>query len=109
MFFIHRMATWRSGRKDPLGILLWQILSHPFRRHDAAACYIHISHYEFFCLDRVDGIAITAQSSHSGGSPMSQRECAGFNWPPAVIPAEEPVSSSPEAVSRAGAVSQKPM
>lgn len=33
---------------------------------------------------------------------MSQRECAGFNWPPLSISAEEPVSSSPVAVSRAG-------
>ncbi|MCY1523342.1 hypothetical protein D9M68_582370 [compost metagenome] len=33
---------------------------------------------------------------------MSQRECAGFNWPPLSIPAQEPVSSSPEAVNRAG-------
>lgn len=36
---------------------------------------------------------------------MSQRECAGFNWPELAIPAEEPVSISPEAVSRAGCVS----
>jgi hypothetical protein len=33
---------------------------------------------------------------------MSQRECAGFNWPPLSIPAVEPVSISPVAVSRAG-------
>jgi len=33
---------------------------------------------------------------------MSQRECAGFNWPPSSIPAKEPVSSCPSAVSRAG-------
>lgn len=33
---------------------------------------------------------------------MSQRECAGFNWPPLSIPAAEPVSSSPVAVSRTG-------
>lgn len=33
---------------------------------------------------------------------MSQRECSGFNWPPASIPAQEPVSISPEAVKRAG-------
>ena len=33
---------------------------------------------------------------------MSQRECAGLNWPPLAIPAEEPVSISPDAVSRAG-------
>jgi hypothetical protein len=34
---------------------------------------------------------------------MSQRECAGFNWPPLSISAVEPVSISPEAISRAGA------
>jgi hypothetical protein len=33
---------------------------------------------------------------------MSQRECAGFNWPPLVIPAEKPVSRTPESVNRAG-------
>ena len=33
---------------------------------------------------------------------MSQRECAGFNWPPLSIPAEQPVSISPVTVSRAG-------
>lgn len=33
---------------------------------------------------------------------MSQRECSGFNWPPLSIAAEEPVSISPEAVSRTG-------
>src|SRR5574340_630881 len=49
-----------------------------------------------------DRIAVTAQSSHSGGSPMSQRECAGFNCPPLVIPASEPINISPVTVSRAG-------
>lgn len=52
----------------------------------------------------IDCIAVTAQSSHAGGSPMSQRECAGFNWPPFSIPASEPVSILPEAVSRCGPV-----
>jgi hypothetical protein len=33
---------------------------------------------------------------------MSQRECAGFNWPPLSIPADEPVSISPWLVRRAG-------
>lgn len=33
---------------------------------------------------------------------MSQRECAGFNWPPLSIAAQEPISISPEAVKRAG-------
>ncbi len=33
---------------------------------------------------------------------MSQRECAGFNGPPFSIPAGEPVSICPPAVSRAG-------
>jgi hypothetical protein len=49
-----------------------------------------------------DCIAVTAQSSHAGGSPMSQRGCAGFNWPPLSIAAKEPVSISPETVIRAG-------
>lgn len=33
---------------------------------------------------------------------MSQRECAGSNWPPLSIPAQEPVSICPKAVSRTG-------
>jgi hypothetical protein len=33
---------------------------------------------------------------------MSQRECAGFNWPPLSIAAAEPISVSPKAVSRTG-------
>ncbi len=33
---------------------------------------------------------------------MSQRECAGFNWPPSSIPAGKPVTTCPVAVSRAG-------
>jgi len=32
---------------------------------------------------------------------MSQRECAGFNWPPLSVSAAEPVSICPEAVNRA--------
>src|SRR5690606_18412255 len=62
-------------------------------------------HYRFDeCLRRfsADSVSVGAQSSHSRGSPMSQRECAGFNWPPLSIPAEEPISISPEAVNRAG-------
>jgi hypothetical protein len=51
---------------------------------------------------RDDCIAVTAQSSHAGGYPISHRESAGFNRPPLSIPAEEPVSITPEAVSRAG-------
>lgn len=54
------------------------------------------------CRFRVDRIAIGAQASHSGGSAISQRECAGFNWPPLSIPAQEPISISPDAVCRAG-------
>jgi integrase len=32
-------------------------------------------------LLRDDGVAVGAQESHAAGNPMSQRECAGFNWP----------------------------
>ena len=53
-------------------------------------------------LRSADGVSVGAQASHSGGSPINQRECAGFNWPELSIPAQEPVSISPEAVSRAG-------
>lgn len=35
---------------------------------------------------------------------MSQRECAGFNWPEAAVAASNPVSSAPEAVSRTGSI-----
>ena len=51
-----------------------------------------------------DCIAVTAQSSHTGGSPINQRGCAGFNWPELSIAASEPISVSPEAVSRIGCV-----
>lgn len=64
--------------------------------------HIHHAFDEDFRGFRVDRVAIGAQSSHSRGSPMSQRECAGFNWPPPSIPASQPVSITPEAVSRAG-------
>lgn len=56
---------------------------------------------DFFRLG-IDSIAVTAQASHSGGSPIIQRECAGFNWQPLSIPASEPVSISPVTVSRIG-------
>ena len=69
------------------------------RRRDGK---VEIALDERCCGLRDDGVAVGAQASHSGGSPMSQRECAGFNWPPLSIPAEEPVSISPVAVSRAG-------
>lgn len=58
--------------------------------------------YEFLRLLSVDCVSVGAQASHSGGSPISQRECAGSNWPPLGIPAAEPISITPEAVNRAG-------
>lgn len=60
---------------------------------------VHICIYKDFGRFRVEGVAVGAQSSHSGGSDINQRECAGFNWPPLSIPAVEPVSISPEAVN----------
>lgn len=61
---------------------LWNLLI--YRPHECL--------YKFSGYLRDDGIAVTAQSSHSGGYPISQRECAGFNWPEFPIPASEPVS-----------------
>ena len=44
---------------------------------------------------RDDGVAGGAQLSHSGGYPMSQREKAGFSWPPLSVPAGEPEGIGP--------------
>lgn len=47
------------------------------------------------CYLRDDGIAVAAQSSHPGGNPMSQRECAGFNAPRFSVPAGDEVEVVP--------------
>jgi hypothetical protein len=54
----------------------------------------------YFPFDFLNGSG--AHSSQALGSPINQRLWLGANWPPLVIPASEPVSISPEAVSRAG-------
>jgi hypothetical protein len=66
------------------------------------------------CPDKLRGylryyrIAVSAQTSHSGGSPCNQRLCAGFNWPilpvrPAVslISTQDKVGVSPETADNA--------
>ncbi|MFY8105969.1 MAG: hypothetical protein ACOVKO_03570 [Elstera sp.] len=45
---------------------------------------------------------IGAQTSHSEGNPINHLLNSGLNGPPLSIPAEEPVSISPDAVNRAG-------
>ena len=40
---------------------------------------------------RDDRVTVGAQSSHAAGYPMSQRECAGFNWPPLAVSAANQV------------------
>jgi hypothetical protein len=77
-------------------------LPAPFSAGSGAGPCAHDRPDEGFRRFRIECIAITAQASHSGGSPMSQRECCGFNWPPLSIAAVEPISIPPEAVSRAG-------
>src|SRR5262249_13069917 len=42
-----------------------------------------------------DRVSVGAQSSHAAGSPISQRECAGFNWPPFSILAGDPIRARP--------------
>ncbi|HDS2912566.1 TPA: hypothetical protein QIE17_003577 [Morganella morganii subsp. morganii] len=64
--------------------------------------YFHVSSDKFFRDRRDDGIPVSFYFPHSGGNPISQRECSGFNWPPLSIPAEQPVSISPVAFSRTG-------
>ena len=46
---------------------------------------------------RDNRIAVGAQSSHAAGYPMSQRECAGFNWPRFSVCAGEPIKVGPSA------------
>ena len=36
---------------------------------------------------------------------MSQRECAGFNWPPLAVATGDPVSAGPESAENAASVS----
>src|SRR5579859_5840630 len=54
-----------------------------------------------------DAVAVETKPSHSGGTPMSQRECAGFNWPPLNasgyfwIAARNPLGISPKSTDRA--------
>lgn len=48
--------------------------------------FTHRGRYERFRERRADCVSVGAQSSHSGGNPISQRECAGFNRAPFAIP-----------------------
>jgi hypothetical protein len=47
-----------------------------------------------------DRIAVPAQTSHTRGYPMSQRECAGFNWPCFAVDTREPLRVRPEMSAR---------
>jgi hypothetical protein len=44
---------------------------------------------------RDDCVTVTAQTSHSTGYPMSQRECAGFSWPIFSVATGEPFDGGP--------------
>ncbi len=83
---------------------------HPPRKSPSSRNSINIDRCHFGCpcgLDvhrgfderrgdlRHDCIAVAPQESHTAGYPMSQRECAGFNWPVLLIGAVDPVSVSP--------------
>jgi hypothetical protein len=48
---------------------------------------------------RDNRISIGAQASHSGGNPMSQRECAGFNGPLPAVPAQAPIDPGPKSIN----------
>src|SRR5215472_6126759 len=45
---------------------------------------------------RDDGVTVAAQSSHSGGNPMSQREKAGLSAPRFAVEAGEPDGAGPK-------------
>jgi hypothetical protein len=55
-----------------------------------------IRFYKRFGRFRVDSVTIAAQSSHSVGSPMSQRQNAGFNWTRFSIGASDKLNSLPK-------------
>ena len=93
-----------DGRGRYARPVLWgEVLGHLCGlRHGSA---VEVSDYRFDERRErfgIDCIAVTAQSSHTGGSLMSQRECAGFNRPPLSISAEEPVSRVPSEHRRIG-------
>ena len=52
---------------------------------------VHKGGYDVGRRFRVEGIAVTPQSSQAGGILMSQRECPALNWPIDAVRAEEPV------------------
>src|SRR5574341_1381064 len=80
------------GRRAAMRGLLVSAMQHPYQRSGSCAD-------ELDGLWRDDRVAIGAQSSHSGGSPMSQRECAEFNWPPLAVSAGDPLGVGPETTS----------
>ena len=87
--FVCCEVTWTGKRPGVDGAL------------ESGCCQIGGNPFDGYFRD--ERVTVGTQASHSGGSAMSQRECAGFNCPPLSIHASEPVSISPEAVSRAGA------
>ena len=62
-------------------------------RRDQSWCAFQERRHELGRDLRDDGVTVAAQSSHSGGNPMSQRECAGFNAPRFSVEAGEPFAS----------------
>lgn len=101
---VHEVFNRRDDALDKPGLAVVEGLTFCFafdRRH-ASLHYFSVGLDELFRGFRDDCIAVTMDSSHSGGSAINQRGSAGFNWPPLSIPAEDPVSISPEAVNRAG-------
>ena len=69
----------------------------PARPRERSSYCLHVGR-DHCCRDlRDDGIAVTAQSSHSGGYPMSQRLKAGLSWPGFPVSAGEPGEVVPRA------------
>ena len=97
---IHAALPTTGWRRGGVGLLTESALITPrlTGTHACATLFdLHISPYERFRDRRNDCIAVTAQSSHSGGRPMSQRLSAGLSWPVpvclAIIPTDLPYPS----------------
>jgi hypothetical protein len=68
---------------------------HLLRHRRHIGLRVHERHHEGGRGLRRDGVAEGAQSSHSGGRPISQRLCAGFNWTGLPVATVDPLVKAP--------------
>lgn len=70
--------------------------SRTVRRRGRCLNQCHVGRDKCLRLRSDDGVSVGAQSSQSLGSPINQRECAGFNRPDFSVAARNPFGVAPE-------------